>query len=151
MTGHGTDAATDVDAGQVETPSGTNTGLGPIMLSMPADPRVARVARLAASAYASLVGCTVDEIDDIKIAVSEVLIALVEHGSGDIVELEFRAEPTSFEVQGVTSAGGFDLADPDLALCRTVLADVCTSHHIELIEGSATIQASVARTALGVD
>ncbi len=141
--------------------AGSGTVIGPVRLSVPPEPSMSRVARLAASGLASLGGCTVDEIEDIKIAVSEVLIALIEHGEGAAVELEFelveQGRPTAdgplgtsnaFVVRGRSEVSVFDLAHPDLVLCRTVLEGVCASHDIRLVDGTARISASVAR--LGV-
>jgi hypothetical protein len=119
---------------------------------------MSRVARLAASGLASLAGCTVDEIEDIKIAVSEVLIALIEHGDGQRVDLEFEvvdqdrpategavADAAAFVVRGTSPVRAFDLDHPDLMLCRTVLEGVCTAHDIRLDDGLARISASVAK------
>lgn len=148
----------------VHTRADLPTNPGPVRLSVPPDPSLSRVARLAASGLASLAGCTVDEIEDIKIAVSEVLIALIEHGDGARVDLEFGVEGAStaaetasgtvgasavFVVRGSSPVTSFDLDHPDLVLCRTVLEGVCASSEIELVDGDARITAIVARTELG--
>ena len=39
-----------------------------------------------------MAGYSVDEIDDIRIAVSEVLLALIEHGAGRLIEVEFAVD-----------------------------------------------------------
>lgn len=91
-----------------------------------------------------MAGFTVDQIDDIKIAVSEVLLALIEHGGGQQIEVEFAIEQRSFTVRGHTRVTGFEPEHPDLLLCRTVLAGVCTAHGIELIDDQAHIWAAVA-------
>ena len=52
----------------------------PIDLRLPPDPAMSKVLRLAASGVGSLCGFTIREIEEIKLAVSEVLIALIEHG-----------------------------------------------------------------------
>ncbi|MHB1091084.1 MAG: hypothetical protein ACYC0U_08520, partial [Ilumatobacteraceae bacterium] len=71
----------------------TEPGLiGPVEIRVPPDPSLSRVLRLAASGMASLAGFTVDEIEDIKIAVSEVLIALIEHGDSQSVEMQFEVD-----------------------------------------------------------
>jgi hypothetical protein len=132
--------------------------IGPVQLTVPPEATMSRVARLAASGLASLAGCTVDEIEDIKIAVSEVLIALIEHGDGGRVDLEFEVvglgtdpgrgglpDAPAFVVRGRSPVETFDLANPDLALCRTVLDGVCATHEIGLADGVASISASVAR------
>ena len=92
-----------------------------------------------------MAGFTVDQIDDIKIAVSEVLLALIEHGGGQEIEVEFAIEQHSFTVRGHTAVtSSFDAEHPDLLLCRTVLAGVCTAHGIEMVDHQAHIWAAVA-------
>jgi hypothetical protein len=122
--------------------------VGPVVIRLPPDPALSRVLRLAASGIAAIAGFTVDEIDDIKIAVSEVLLALIEHGDGQQIEVQYTVEHNSFTVRGRTAIHDFDTEHPDLLLCRTVLAGVCTSHGIELVDDHAQIWASVARAPL---
>lgn len=121
------------------------TLVGPVRLELPPIGGMSRVARLAASGLASLAGFTLDEIDDIKIAVSEVMIALVEHGAASTLELEFRLSDSDFTVVGSTYIPDFDPDHPDLWLCRTVLESVCDGHRIAVDRGTATISASVSR------
>lgn len=117
--------------------------IGPIEIRVPPDPSLSRVLRLAASGMASLAGFTVDEIEDIKIAVSEVLIALIEHGDGNVIDMQFAVDDRSFKLRGRTAIDSFDLQHPDLILCRTVLAEVCGSHTIDLVDKQAHIWAEV--------
>ncbi len=93
-------------------------------------------------------GFTIDEIDDIKIAVSEVLLALIEHGDGKQIEVQYAVDDGSFTVRGRTAIDDFDSEHPDLLLCRTVLAGVCTSHGIELVDDHAQIWAAVAHASI---
>ena len=118
--------------------------VGPVVIRLPPDPALSRVLRLAAGGIASIAGFTVDEIDDIKIAVSEVLLALIEHGGGQQIEVQYTVEDESFTVRGRTAIHEFDSTHPDLLLCRTVLAGVSTSHGIELVDDHAHIWAAVA-------
>ena len=83
------------------------------------------------------------EIDDIKIAVSEVLIALIEHGRGEPIDVQFVVDAHTFTVRGRTPMEGFDVNDPDLQLCRTVLEGVCAEHGIDQIDSHAQIWATV--------
>ncbi|MEO8264090.1 MAG: hypothetical protein ABI706_01135 [Ilumatobacteraceae bacterium] len=122
--------------------------IGPVELRLPPDPTLSRVLRLAASGIAGMAGFTVDEIEDIKIAVSEVLLALIEHGGGKTIEMQFMVEEQSFSVRGQTAIKAFDADHPDLILCRTVLAGVCTQHGIELVDDRAQIWAAVAHTSI---
>lgn len=120
--------------------------IGPVDIRLPPNPALSRVLRLAAAGIATMAGFTVDEIDDIKIAVSEVLLALIEHGGGDQIEVQLTVEERSFTVRGRTAIDHFDVEHPDLVLCRTVLAGVCASHGIELIDDHAQIWAAVTHT-----
>src|SRR4051794_1561580 len=120
--------------------------LGPVVVRLPPDPSLSRVLRLTASGVAAMAGYSVDEIDDIRIAVSEVLLALIEHGAGGLIEVELAFDGDAFVVRAHTPIESFDTEHPDLALCRTVLAGVCTSHGIELINDEAHIWAAVAHT-----
>lgn len=125
------------------------TPVGPVDVSVPSNPSLSRVLRLAASGVASLAGFSVDEIEDITIAVSEVFIALIEHGAGERVAVEFAVDERAFNVRGRTFVDRFDIDHPDLSLCRTVLAYVCTDHGIELVDDHAHIWASVGHATVG--
>lgn len=117
--------------------------IGPIEIRVPPDPSLSRVLRLAASGMASIAGFTVDEIEDIKIAVSEILIALIEHGDGQPVDVQFEVDSLSFKLRGRSMVDKFNVEHPDLILCRSVLAGVCSSHTIDLIDNQAHIWAEV--------
>lgn len=95
-----------------------------------------------------MAGFTVDEIEDITIAVSEVLLALIEHGDGQSIEVEFVVEAQEFRVRGQTALESFDAEHPDLLLCRTVLAGVATQHGIELVDDHAQIWAAVTHVSI---
>jgi anti-sigma regulatory factor (Ser/Thr protein kinase) len=124
---------------------------GPIDLRLPADPSMSRVLRLAASGVASLRGFSMEEIEEIKLAVSEVLIALVEHGVADHVDIRFVVESDEFTVHGSTAADpGAAQPSPDLALCRAVLTDVCTEHTLQADDHEVRIAATLRRPFSGI-
>jgi hypothetical protein len=123
----------------------------PIELRLPPDPAMSKVLRLAASGVASLCGFTVREIEEIKLAVSEVLIALIEHGAGQPVDVRFRVSMQEFLVDGRTQVGDdFDPDHPDLALCRVVLDGVCTDHSLGVTDHEVRITAALRRPFPGV-
>ncbi|MEQ1702552.1 MAG: hypothetical protein ABMA25_20780 [Ilumatobacteraceae bacterium] len=125
---------------------GNSSRTVPIDLRLPPDPAMSKVLRLAASGVASLCGFTIREIDEIKLAVSEVLIALIEHGAGEPVEISFRVSMQEFQVLGSTRMGPeFDLDHPDLALCRVVLEGVCTEHRLDVDGDVVRITATLCR------
>ena len=117
--------------------------IGPIEISVPAVASLSRVLRLAASGLASLAQRNVDVIEDIKIAVSEVFLALIEHGAGHTITVSLAFADETFSIIGRTRVDAFDLNHPDLILCRTVLAGVCARHSIDATNGFAEILASV--------
>ena len=119
--------------------------IGPISMSVPADPALSRVLRLSAAGLASLGQFTIEDIEDVKIAVSEVLIALIEHGVGGAIELSMACDAREFRISASTAVPEFDLDDGDLALCRTVLAGVCASYGVSTEAGRAEIVAVVGR------
>ena len=116
---------------------------GPVEITMPADAELVSAIRLTASGIAASARCTLDEIDDVKLAVSEVLLALLEHGRGDVLSIALRLDESRFSIRGRAAADGFDPDDPDLALCRTVLDELCASHSIDFADRQLKIDAAV--------
>ncbi len=119
---------------------------GPIEIRVPSDPHLSRVVRLAASGVASLSDFTVDEMEDIKVAVSEILLALIEHGGGEPVDIRLDVVGCQFLVEASTPAVDLDTAHPNLVMCEAVLAGVCTSHAVVCTDGRATIRAGIAHS-----
>jgi anti-sigma regulatory factor (Ser/Thr protein kinase) len=116
---------------------------GPIEIRMPADPGLVSAIRLAASGLAAAGQCTIAAIDDVKLAVSEVLLALIEHGTGSTLSIEMEVVDSAFAITASTDTRAFDPSHPDLALCKTVLAEVCSDHSIELVGRELQIVANV--------
>lgn len=72
-----------------------------VLLKLPAAPESVAIARLTASAMASRMGFTVDEVEDLRIAVSELCSVLFGHDeeTGGL-ELEYAAGPGVLKVTG---------------------------------------------------
>jgi hypothetical protein len=113
--------------------------IGPVHLSVPADPAMSRIARLTASGVASLAGCTLEELQNVKIAVSEVLIILIERGDGNRIDLEFQIMPVCFRLTARCEIPNFEPDHPSLALCRAVLEDVSHDYSVDSTNGVAEI------------
>jgi hypothetical protein len=109
---------------------------------------MARVARLTASSVASLADFTIDEIDDIKIAISEVVTLLIGQGDGGVVTLEFGAGDGAFTIEGSTGAAATPLAEVDAALTAAVLDAVSDEH--ELVVSGDRIVIRVSKTTAGL-
>jgi serine/threonine-protein kinase RsbW len=133
MTGTGGD-------GRGESGAGTGTAPGDeVRLTMPATPDLLRVARLAAAGLAGQMGLSVDEIEDVRIAVDELCFALVRgHGHDGTLTLTFRLGDDRLTIEG---AGDFDpaaaapaadlAAGPDLSeLSALILGAVVDEHEI---------------------
>jgi hypothetical protein len=116
---------------------------GPVEMRLPADPGLVSAIRLMASGIAAARKCTIAEIDDVKLAVSEVLLALIEHGSRDTLSLSMQIADATFAISASTDADTFDRTHPDLALCETVLAEVCAYHSIGFLGSELAIFAAV--------
>ena len=124
-------------------PERTQLAVAPIEIRVPAVAELSRVLRLAASGVASLAQRSVDDIEDIKMAVSEVFLALIEHGEGAPIDMTLSYANGTFLITGRTEISSFDIDHPDLLLCRTVLAGVCADHTINVADGCAEIMATV--------
>jgi len=103
---------------------------GPITLTLPPIPTMVRVGRLTASSVASLSDMTIDDIDDIKIAVSEMITVLIQSGSRTTITLRFETSATEFAVEASTPSPANDLGRNDLALAIAVLDAVADEHHV---------------------
>jgi anti-sigma regulatory factor (Ser/Thr protein kinase) len=93
-----------------------------------------RVGRLTASSIASIADMSVDDIDDIKIAVSEMITLLIQSGNRSAITLRFEISEHSFTVEAGTPASSLDLGRNDVALATAVLDAVSDSHEIAFIE-----------------
>ena len=111
------------------SPSSTAVS-GPITLTLPPIPTMVRVGRLTASSIASLSDMSIDDIDDVKIAVSEMITVLIQSGSRTTITLRFETTANEFAVEASTLTPANDLGRNDLALAIAVLDAVADEHHV---------------------
>lgn len=77
-----------------------------IRLVLPAEPDYGRIARIAASSLALRLGLTFAEIEDLRIAVDEMVILLLRpEGEGGQITLELTVEPHALTIDATTTAG----------------------------------------------
>ena len=117
-----------------DTVQATTMASGPVTLTVPPIASMVRVGRLTASSIASLADMTVDDIDDIKIAVSEMITLLIQSGSRAAVTLRFETTSESFVIEATTPATSLDLGRNDLALATAVLDAVSDSHEVVFVD-----------------
>jgi hypothetical protein len=103
---------------------------GPVTLVLPPVASMVRVGRLTASSIASLADMSVDDIDDIKIAVSEMITVLIQSGNRTAITLRFETTADAFSVEASAPSGTANLGRNDLALATAVLEAVADEHHI---------------------
>lgn len=104
-----------------------------VQLIVPAEPGSARLARLVAAALAADADFSVDDTEDLRVAVSELVALLVEGAvdPDDKVTLGYRREPGAVEVTGQRDlSGGVDGAAPD-DLALEILRVVVDEHTFE--------------------
>lgn len=110
----------------------------PVQLSIAADPRQVRLARLVAGGYGSLIGMDIDALDDLRIAIDELCVWLIEHGDGSPLTLELRHDGDAIEVSG-TCRTPLDAPSADAdrgALALQILAVAVQHHRVEHGEGT---------------
>jgi serine/threonine-protein kinase RsbW len=108
---------------------------GEVRLEVPASPEFLRISRIMAAGVASRVGFTLDEVEDLRIAIDELCFALVgARGRAGTITLRYLLDGDELTVEG---QGRFtdDLTnDPVLsALSDQILAAVVD--HCELATG----------------
>jgi serine/threonine-protein kinase RsbW len=102
-----------------------------VIISFPAAPDFLRLARLTSADAGSRAGFDYEDVDDLRIAVSE-CCALIAAGPDGTITLEFVIEPGSVTVGGSASPGQVQ----SNALSRTIVEAVVD--HLELADDSGT-------------
>jgi hypothetical protein len=105
-----------------------------VQLIVPAQPGSARIARLVAAALAADADFSVDDTEDLRVAVSELVALLVEgaESTSDQVSLDFTRQPNSVEISGsralTTSVDGTNPDDLALEILRVVVDEHTYEH-----------------------
>ncbi len=99
---------------------------GEVRLEVPAEPEFLRISRIMAAGVASRVGFTLDEVEDLRIAIDEVCFALVgAKGRAGTISLRYLLDGDQLSVEG-TGRFTDGLANDPLvsALSEQILAAV---------------------------
>lgn len=98
-------------------------GNGPIRLAVPADPRYIGLARLCVAGVAATADARLDEIDDLRMAITEVCQWLLEGARGGSLEFSIRKTPDGVEgsVAAYASGSPADVHEPS-SLSRAILS-----------------------------
>jgi hypothetical protein len=103
----------------------TDPDLPFIELRIPPDPAYVRVARLAAGDMGGRVGFSVDELDDVRLAVDELCAVLIGAG-GHVLELRLQARDRTLVIEGCTPGAVSATAPSELSeMLIRALVDSC--------------------------
>jgi len=112
-----------------------------VTVSFPAVPEYLRLARIATADAASRAGLDYEEIDDVRIAVSE-LCSVVSLDPTAVVTLVFHVNPGELVVEGEARTGTAAIAANELSIA--ILSAVADDHSISTTGGVTTFR--VAKT-----
>jgi len=104
----------------------------PVIVTFPAVPEYLRLARIATADAASRAGLDYEEIDDMRIAVSE-LCSLVSVDAGSTVTLAFRVADGSLTVEGESRTGTADITPNELS--DAIVGAVADEHTLATANG----------------
>jgi serine/threonine-protein kinase RsbW len=125
--------------------------LTPVELTLPADGRLLRLARLVASGVAAACGMPLESVEDFRIVVDEMCSTLVEASGSGAVGLSFWTDEGSLVVEGSTSIGPQrELDQARLALSHVLLDVLADSHRLVHHGDRLTFVASTPLRANGV-
>jgi serine/threonine-protein kinase RsbW len=107
-----------------------------VRLVMPADPEFLRLARVTAIGLASRLSFTLDEIDDLRIAIDELVFALIgTRGRSGTVRLRYSLLVEGLQVVGL---GHFDddATAPGLSEFSELILDAVADEHALFVDGA---------------
>jgi serine/threonine-protein kinase RsbW len=104
----------------------------PVTVTFPAVPEYLRLARIATADAASRAGLDYEEIDDVRIAVSE-LCSLVSVDPAATVTLAFQVGDRSLAVEGESRTGRAEITPNELS--EAIVAAVADEHSLVTDDG----------------
>lgn len=94
------------------TTNGSKTaGAEVVRLWVPCSLEYVRLVRLTAASLANRLGFDLDEIDDLRVAVDELVSTLVDAAADGRLEVVFRVRPATIEIDGRTSSAKLPVLD----------------------------------------
>jgi serine/threonine-protein kinase RsbW len=104
----------------------------PVTVTFPAVPDYLRLARIATADAASRAGLDYEEIDDVRIAVSE-LCSVLTGSAGSTVTLAFHVGDRGLTVEGESRTGAGSVAPNELS--AAIVAAVTDEHSLATDDG----------------
>jgi serine/threonine-protein kinase RsbW len=110
-------------------------GAGEIHLRFPAEPRHLRLARLTASGLASDLGFTIDEIEELRLAVDEACATLIDAASGETdVHLVYVEADEGLVIEGRCACDG--VVGPLHPVAEAILSTTVDDYQIVTEDGA---------------
>ena len=120
--------------------SGQGTSVAEVVrLMVPGSLEYVRVVRLTSAAVASRYGFDVEEIEDIRVAVDELVSVVIEAGSGGEVSLTFSNLGDGFAIEGHAPVDRDPMLDD---LTRQILSVVVDDFEITATDGVARFRST---------
>jgi len=121
---------------------------GRIELTLPANSRYMRLARLMASGVATSCGLPLEEVEDFRIAVDELCATLIEMGNGQPIRLSFVMTAETLMVHATASTDRTDALDDERLTLSHQILDVVTDGH-DLSHGEGVVELSARKVLRG--
>jgi hypothetical protein len=121
--------------------------LDQVRVNIPASPQYLRIVRLTASGLASRLGFTLDEIEDLKIAVDELAGYLTgAQGRAGTLDITFTVSDDKIEIEGIGKLEPGQSARTQLTeISKMILATVTDSATLEQPDGQPKFELVKAR------
>lgn len=122
--------------------------MGTVSIRIPASPAYLHVIRLAAAGLASRLGFTIDEIEDLKIAVDELCAYLTgAQGREGELRIKFHVHDDRLEIEGLGSFAPGQKVRTDLTeFSKMILGTVVDSASLAQLDGSPTFSLTKRKT-----
>ena len=104
-----------------------------VRLSLPATPAYVRIVRLAASGIATNLGFDVDELDDLRVAVGELVNLTLEVCKPETLDVVFTIAGNEFQIEGSAPADDGRTVELDI-LTRQILDAFLDTYTIEIVD-----------------
>jgi serine/threonine-protein kinase RsbW len=100
-----------------------------VSLTVPGRAEYLRLVRLAAADTGARANLSIEDIEDLRIAVDELTFALMGEKSGDqLLTLHYTAMPGAVEIEGSCAANDTDFVVSDLS--RTIIGGVTSEYEV---------------------
>ncbi|HVL98712.1 MAG TPA: hypothetical protein VM324_05420 [Egibacteraceae bacterium] len=110
-----------------------------VMVKVPPTAGHLALLRTAVGGFAARDHFTLDQVDDLRMAVEESAVQLLRHATGDFITLEVKATEPGVEVRVHAEVAGSEPVIDESSFSWTILRALADDLRIEMQQGHATI------------